>query len=89
MQIQWWGHHEGGVSAGAQESPLWNFHTTFGLFYSDVDYRLQQSCCKVILSQACVKNSVHGGGVVSASVHAGIHPPPGQTHPPVQTHPHG
>ena len=31
---------------------------------------------KVIFSEACVKNSVHGGGG-SASVHAGIpHPPP-------------
>ena len=46
-------------------------------------YRPQRSWAKVIFSQACVKNSVHrGGGRVSASVHAGIHPPPGQTHPP-------
>ena len=29
---------------------------------------------RVIFSQACVKNSVHRGGV-SVSVHAGIHPP--------------
>ena len=40
-----------------------------------VYYRPQRSCGKVIFSQACVKNSVHGGGV-SAPVHAGIH-----THP--------
>ena len=33
----------------------------------------------LMFSQACVKNSVQSGGV-SASVHAGIHPP-GQTPP--------
>ena len=43
-------------------------------------YRPQRSCGKVIFSEACVKNSVHGGGV-SASVHAGIHRPPEQTPP--------
>ena len=45
-------------------------------------YRPQRSWAKVIFSQACVKNSVHrGGGRVSASVHAGIHPSPReQTH---------
>ena len=41
---------------------------------------------QVIFSQACVKNSVHGG--VSASGHAGIHPPgpgtPPTRHPPDQ-----
>ena len=36
-----------------------------------------------MFSQACVKNSVHGGG--SAPVHAGIHIPPGSTHPPAAT----
>ena len=45
-------------------------------------YRPQRSWAKVIFSQACVKNSVHGGGRVSASVHAGIHPPPDQAHTP-------
>ena len=40
-----------------------------------------------MFSQACVKNSVRGGGVVSASVHAG-QTPPGQT-PPGQTPPLG
>ena len=55
-------------------------------------YRPQRSWAKVIFSQACVKNSVHGGGV-SASVHAGIphgsrHTPPDQTpSPPDQTPP--
>ena len=49
-------------------------------------YRPQRSWAKVIFSQACVKNSVHGGGV-SVSVHAGIpprtrHPPRDQAHPP-------
>ena len=47
---------------------------------------LQWSCGKVIFSQVCVKNSVHRG--VSASVHAGIHPPgrhPLGRHPPVDT----
>ena len=48
-------------------------------------YRPQRSWAKVIFSQACVKNSVHRGGV-SASVHAGIHPqtrpPSGTRHPP-------
>ena len=39
---------------------------------------------KVIFSQACVKNCVHGG--VSASVHAGIHPP-GTDTPQEQTSP--
>ena len=35
----------------------------------------------VIFSEACVKNSVHsgGGGGESASVHAGIPPPPEQS----------
>ena len=36
---------------------------------------------RVIFSQACVKNSVHRGGRVSASVHAGIHPPPPEQTP--------
>ena len=49
-------------------------------------YRPQRSCGKVIFSQACVKNSVNRGWGVSASVHGGIHPPPGQT-PPGQTPP--
>ena len=59
-------------------------------------YRSQQSCGKVMFSQASVSHSVHRG--VSASVHVGIHPlgryaplgrytplagmPPGQVHPP-------
>ena len=37
-------------------------------------YWPERSWAKVIFSQACVKNSVPGGGV-SASVHAGMHPP--------------
>ena len=41
-------------------------------------YRPQRIYGKVIFSQACVKNSVHGG--VSVSVHAGIHTPP-EAHP--------
>ena len=46
-------------------------------------YRPQRSWAKVIFSQACVKNSVHGGGGrVSASVHAGIHTPPRTRHTP-------
>ena len=49
-------------------------------------YRLQRSWAKVIFSQACVKNSVHRGGV-SASVHAGIHPPGADTPPREQTPP--
>ena len=57
-------------------------------------YRPQRSWVKVIFSQACVKNSVHMGGRVSASVHAGIpppragpseHTPPRNRHPPEQT----
>ena len=32
-----------------------------------------------MFSQACVKNSVHMGGGVSTSLHAGIHPPPAAT----------
>ena len=43
---------------------------------------------KVIFSEACVKNSVHGGGG-SASVHAGIPPrppSPEQAHPPGTEH---
>ena len=66
-------------------------------------YHLQRSCRKVMFSQACVKTSVHRGGLpqcmlgytsplvrhleVSASVHAGIHPPvkhPLVRHPPVR-----
>ena len=46
-------------------------------------------CGKVIFSQACVKNSVHRNGGVSASVHAGIHTPPTprQTPPEADTPP--
>ena len=44
-------------------------------------YRPQRSWAKVIFSQACVENSVHRGGRVSASVHAGIHPPGADTSP--------
>ena len=55
------------------------------------NYRPQRGCGKVILSQACVKNSVHRGGGLCGRhplgrhppwsrhpfpVHAGIHPPP-------------
>ena len=40
---------------------------------ASVNYRPQQSCGKVIFSQASVSHSVHRG--VSTSVHAGIHPP--------------
>ena len=51
-------------------------------------YRPQRSWAKVIFSQVCVKNSVHGGG--SASVHAGIPHPADQTHtpPPPRTRHH-
>ena len=46
-------------------------------------YRPQRSCGKVIFSQACVKNSVHGMGGVCLSACWDIHPlgrhPPGQT----------
>ena len=58
-------------------------------------YRPQRSWAKVIFSQACFKNSVHtGGGRVSASVHAEIHPPRsrhplGADTPLEQTHPPG
>ena len=50
-------------------------------------YRPQRRWAKVIFSQACVKNSVHRGGRVSASVHAGIPPPGPGTSPPEQTPP--
>ena len=52
-------------------------------------YRPQRSWAKVIFSQACVKNSVHRGGRVSASVHAGIHPPsrPPKDQTPQRRHP--
>ena len=43
------------------------------------------SCGKVMFSQACVKNSVHGG---FSWLHAGIHTPLGR-HPPGQTPPLG
>ena len=60
--------------------------TLFGGFYKRkvlttyqkglrINYRPQRSWGKVIFSEACVKNSVRGGG--SAPLHAGIHPPPG------------
>ena len=49
-------------------------------------YRPQRSWAKVIFSQACVKNSVHRGGRVSASLHAGIPPRTRQT-PPDQADP--
>ena len=42
------------------------------------------SCGKVMFSQACVNNSVHGG---VCHRNAGIHTPPDR-HPPRQTHPH-
>ena len=60
-------------------------------------YCPQSSCGKVMFSQACVKNSVEGEGGLSqhilghtppCPVHAGIHPPPGQT-PHRQTPPPG
>ena len=54
----------------------------------DYIYRPQRSWAKVIFSQACVKNSVHRGGRVSASVHAGTHhPPPSRPPPPDQADP--
>ena len=59
-------------------------HKIKTLFLHKTHYRPQRSWAKVIFSQACVKNSVHGGGGggrVSASVHAGI-PPPDQAPPP-------
>ena len=34
-----------------------------------------------VRTKVCVKNSVHGGGGVSASVHAGIYPAPQERHP--------
>ena len=53
------------------------------------------SCGKVMFSQACVKNSVHGGGVCPIACWD-IHTPTGQTPPrpgptlcPRQTHPLG
>ena len=54
------------------------------------NYRPQQSCGKVIFSEAYVKDSVHRG--VSASVHARIHthpwaPPPPSRHLPLGRHP--
>ena len=53
-------------------------------------YRPQGSWAKVIFSQVCVKNSVHRGGRVSASVHAGIHhQPPSGADPPKTRHPLG
>ena len=45
-------------------------------------YRPQRSWGKVIFSEACIKNSVHGGGV------PGQVPPPAGT-PPRQAHPPG
>ena len=57
-------------------------------------YRPQRSWAKVIFSQACVKNSVHGGGGEGVCLSAcwdtpqTRHPPPrDQAHPPEQTHP--
>ena len=38
------------------------------------------SCGKVMFSQVCVKNSVHGGGVYP-SIPLGEHPPTGKTPP--------
>ena len=35
-------------------------------------YRPKRSCVKVIFSQACVKNSVHGGGGDHACVAGGV-----------------
>ena len=57
--------------------------------HSDI-YGLQRSCSKVMFSQACVKNSIHGG--VYPSMHLGRYIPPGRyTHlastPPWQVHP--
>ena len=45
------------------------------------------SCGKVVFSQACVKNSLHGEGAVSSPLHAGIHTtsPPTCSAPPGQT----
>ena len=49
-------------------------------------YRGQQSCGKVIFSQECVKNSVHGGGELCLAQCMLGYTPPGQT-PPGQTPP--
>ena len=51
------------TTQGQEQGPIVTAHNDWG---------------KVIFSEACVKNSVHGGGEgsgVSAPLHAGIHPP--------------
>ena len=46
----------------------------------------KRSCGKVMFSQACVKNSVHNGGVYP-SMHWGRHPLADTPHPPAGTPP--
>ena len=67
---------------------VWQLH-----FCSSHNYHPQRSWGKVIFSEACVKNSVHGGighmvppGQVHPPFRAGT--PPGQVHTPKQVHPH-
>ena len=68
----------GGVEGGSRFAKTENF------------YRPQWSYSKVIFSQVCVKNSVHGGGeavCLSAcwDTPPGRHPPPGKTPPQADT----
>ena len=62
---------------------IWTFHSTnINTFHVFVITVRNSSCRKVMFSQACVKNSVHGGG-------RGVHPWT-HTHTPIlDTHTHG
>ena len=65
------------------------FVRKFDIFLHYFYYRSQQSWAKVIFSQACVKNSVHGGEGVCLSA-CWDTPPPKQTpQPPWTRPPHG
>ena len=55
-----------------------------------VYYRPQRSCGKVIFSQACVKNSVHGGCLPQCMLgYTHTQTTPGQTPPPPDGHCNG
>ena len=69
----WWPKH---IRLAGMKSPV--FHFSFSSHY----YRPQRSWAKVIFSQACVKNSVHGGGGCLPQCMLGYPPPRTRQTPP-------